>query len=136
MRKLIVFLFMLVSGIVMAQQEPIKVVFDVTSANPDVHRTAAKHLRLMAEAYPDSQFEMVIYSGAIKMVDRKASIAGETLAEMVKRSNVSVVVCEQTMKRHKMVNDDLIPGVGSVPDGIFEIVMKQKEGWGYIKEVN
>lgn len=136
MRKLIVFLFMLVSGIVMAQQEPIKVVFDVTSANPDVHRTAAKHLRLMAEAYPDSQFEMVIYSGAIKMVDRKASVAGETLAEMVKRSNVSVVVCEQTMKRHKMVNDDLIPGVGSVPDGIFEIVMKQKEGWGYIKEVN
>ncbi|RIV73807.1 DsrE family protein [Flagellimonas aequoris] len=136
MRKLIVFLFMLVSGIILAQQEPIKVVFDVTSANPDVHRTAAKHLRLMAEAYPDSQFEMVIYSGAIKMVDRKASVAGETLAEMVKRSNVSVVVCEQTMKRHKMVNDDLIPGVGSVPDGIFEIVMKQKEGWGYIKEVN
>lgn len=136
MRKLIVFLFMLMSGIIVAQQEPIKVVFDVTSANPDVHRTAAKHLRLMAEAYPDSQFEMVIYSGAIKMVDRKASVAGETLAEMVKRSNVSVVVCEQTMKRHKMVNDDLIPGVGSVPDGIFEIVMKQKEGWGYIKEVN
>ncbi|RIV42999.1 DsrE family protein [Flagellimonas pelagia] len=136
MRKLILFLFMLVSGIIVAQQEPIKVVFDVTSANPDVHRTAAKHLRLMAEAYPDSQFEMVIYSGAIKMVDRKASVAGETLAEMVKRSNVSVVVCEQTMKRHKMVNDDLIPGVGSVPDGIFEIVMKQKEGWGYIKEVN
>lgn len=127
---------MLMSGIIVAQQEPIKVVFDVTSANPDVHRTAAKHLRLMAEAYPDSQFEMVIYSGAIKMVDRKASVAGETLAEMVKRSNVSVVVCEQTMKRHKMVNDDLIPGVGSVPDGIFEIVMKQKEGWGYIKEVN
>ncbi len=130
------FLFILVSGIIVAQQEPIKVVFDVTSANPEVHKTAAKHLRLMAEAYPDSQFEMVIYSGAIKMVDKKASAVGETLAEMVKRDNVSVVVCEQTMKRHKMVNDDLIPGVGSVPDGIFEIVMKQKEGWGYIKEVN
>jgi len=124
------------TGLLSAQKEPIKVVFDVTSANPEVHRTAAKHLRLMAEAYPDSQFEMVIYSGAIEMVDKKASVAGETLTEMVKRDNVSVVVCEQTMKRHKMVHDDLIPGVGSVPDGIFEIVMKQQEGWGYIKEVN
>ena len=38
------------------------------------------------------------------------------------------------MKRHKMTIGDLIPGVGSVPDGIYEIVMKQKDGWGYIKE--
>lgn len=118
----------------LAQNEPIKVVFDVTSSNPDVHRTAAKHLRLMAEAYPESEFELVVYSGAIKMVDRKSSVAGETLEEVVKRNNVSVVVCAQTMKRHKMGMDDLIPGVGSVPDGIFEIVKLQKEGWGYIKE--
>lgn len=136
MKKIVLFFMLIVSGFTMAQNEPIQVVFDVTSANPDVHRTAAKHLRLMAEAYPDSQFEMVIYSGAIKLVDRKSSVAGETLSEIVKRDNVSVVVCEQTMKRHKMGMDDLIPGVTTVPDGIFEIVKLQKQGWGYIKEVN
>ncbi|MEO2052410.1 MAG: DsrE family protein [Allomuricauda sp.] len=136
MKSIVLFFSIMVFGFAVAQQEPIQVVFDVTSANPDVHRTAAKHLRLMAEAYPDSQFEMVVYSGAIKLVDRKSSVAGETLSEMVKRDNVSVVVCEQTMKRHKMGMEDLIPGVKTVPDGIFEIVMLQKQGWGYIKEVN
>nr|WP_297787345.1 DsrE family protein [uncultured Allomuricauda sp.] len=136
MKNLIFSLLLLVSGLTLAQNEPIKVVFDVTSSNPDVHRTAAKHLRLMAEAYPESEFELVVYSGAIKMVDRKSSAAGETLEEVVKRDNVSVVVCAQTMKRHKMDMEDLIPGIGSVPDGIFEIVMLQKQGWGYIKEVN
>ncbi|MBO0331411.1 DsrE family protein [[Muricauda] lutisoli] len=136
MKNLILSLLLLVSGLTLAQSEPIKVVFDVTSSNPDVHRTAAKHLRLMAEAYPDSEFELVVYSGAIKMVDRKSSAAGETLEEVVKRDNVSVVVCAQTMKRHEMEMDDLIPGIRSVPDGIFEIVMLQKKGWGYIKEVN
>ena len=134
MKNIVLFLMLMVSGLMLAQNEPIKVVFDVTSSNPDVHRTAAKHLRLMAEAYPESEFELVVYSGAIKMVDRKSSVAGETLEEVVKRNNVSVVVCEQTMKRHKMTMDDLIPGVGSVPDGIYEIIIKQKEGWGYIKE--
>ncbi|WP_375323534.1 DsrE family protein [Flagellimonas sp. GZD32] len=134
MKKAIVLMLIMASSMVMAQTEPIKVVFDVTSSNPDVHRTAAKHLRLMAEAYPDSEFELVIYSGAYKMVDNKSSVAGETLSEIVQKDNVSIVICQQTMKRHEMTMGDLIPGVGSVPDGIYEIIMKQKEGWGYIKE--
>ncbi len=134
MKNILLFLVMMVSGLTLAQNEPIKVVFDVTSSNPDVHRTAAKHLRLMAEAYPESEFELVVYSGAFKMVDKKSSVAGETLSTIVNRDNVSIVICEQTMKRHKMTMDDLIPGVGAVPDGIYELVMKQKQGWGYIKE--
>ncbi|MDF0716859.1 DsrE family protein [Muricauda sp. 334s03] len=134
MKKIVLFLMMMVSGLILAQNEPIKVVFDVTSSNPDVHRTAAKHLRLMAEAYPESEFELVIYSGAYKMVDKKSSVAGETLSDIVNKDNVDIVICQQTMKRHEMTMDDLIPGVGSVPDGIYEIIMKQKEGWGYIKE--
>src|SRR6056297_999914 len=137
MRKTVLFfLMMMVSGLILAQNEPIKVVFDVTSSNPDVHRTAAKHLRLMAEAYPESEFELVIYSGAFKMVDKKSSVAGETLSAIINRDNVDIVICQQTMKRHKMTMDDLIPGVSSVPDGIYEIIMKQKQGWGYIKEAN
>jgi len=135
MRKTVLFfLMMMVSGLILAQNEPIKVVFDVTSSNPDVHRAAAKHLRLMAEAYPESEFELVIYSGAFKMVDKKSSVAGETLSAIINRDNVDIVICQQTMKRHKMTMDDLIPGVGSVPDGIYEIIIKQKQGWGYIKE--
>lgn len=136
MKKAIILILLLVSGFAMAQTEPIKVVFDVTSADPDVHRTAAKHLRLMSEAYPESEFELVIYSGAYKMVDKKSSVAGETLSEIVNNDNVSIVICQQTMKRHEMTMNDLIPGVGSVPDGIYEIVTKQKQGWGYIKEAN
>ncbi len=117
-----------------AQQENIKVVFDVTSGDPGVQRSAARHLRLMSESYPDSEFEMVIYSSAYSMVDNKSSVAGETLREVVKRDNVSIVICQNTMKRNKKDESDLIPGVGTVPDGIFEIVMRQKNGWGYIKE--
>src|SRR5262245_54000564 len=31
--------------------------------------------------------------------------------------------------------DQLLPNVATVPDGIGEIVARQKEGWGYIKAV-
>jgi len=112
-----------------------QVIFDVTSANPEVHKSAARHLRLMSESYPDSQFEMVIYSGAYSMVDDKSSAAGETLRKIVKMNNVSIFACANTLKRNKKTKDDLIAGVDTVPDGIYEIAIKQQNGWAYIKEI-
>jgi intracellular sulfur oxidation DsrE/DsrF family protein len=37
------------------------------------------------------------------------------------------------MEHNNVDSSQLIPGVGIVPDGIYEIVKKQREGWGYIK---
>ena len=135
MKKLITLaLALFIINIAFAQEKPIKVVFDVTSGNTDVHKSAARHLRLMSETYPDSEFEMVVYSSAYKMVDNNSSAAGETLRDIVKNKNVSIVVCQNTMKRNNKTKEDLIPGVTTVPDGIYEIVAKQQLGWGYIKE--
>jgi len=131
---IIIALALFITNIAFAQEKPIKVVFDVTSGNIEVHKSAARHLRLMSESYPDSQFEMVIYSSAYKMVDNNSSAAGETLRKIINNKNVSIVVCENTLKRNKKGKGDLIPGVTTVPDGIYEIVAKQQLGWGYIKE--
>ena len=129
---LILFLFGAFAGL--GQEQPIKIVFDVSSSNPDVHRSAARHLDLESEAYPESEFEMVVYSGAIDLVKKDASPVLETLQKVLGRDNVSIKVCQMTMDRHKMGMDDLIPGITAVPDGIYEIISKQQQGWGYIKE--
>lgn len=117
-----------------AQEVPIKAVFDVTSANPEVHQSAVRHVNLMSEAYPDSSFELVIYSSAYEMVDNKSSTVSEAMHEIIKKENVSIVVCALTLKKNEKDMKDLIPGVGIVPDGIYEIISKQMQGWGYIKE--
>ncbi|WP_430427825.1 DsrE family protein [Maribacter litoralis] len=135
MRNIIIFIaFFLLSLNLFSQKEPIKVVFDLTSGSPDVQRSTARHLRLMSESYPTSEFELVVYSSAYSMVDKNSSVAGETLREIINNDNISIVVCQNTMKRNKKTEKDLIPGVGTVPDGIYEIISKQKQGWGYIKE--
>jgi intracellular sulfur oxidation DsrE/DsrF family protein len=38
------------------------------------------------------------------------------------------------MKRYQVDVSQLIPGVTTVPDGILQIIKRQAEGWGYIKE--
>jgi intracellular sulfur oxidation DsrE/DsrF family protein len=37
------------------------------------------------------------------------------------------------MKNQGITESQLISGVGMVPDGIYELISKQREGWGYIK---
>jgi len=117
-----------------AQDHPVKIVFDVTSNNPKVHGSAMRHVKAMSEAYPDSQFEVVVYSGAINMVLKDKSSVKEDMEALSNNENVSFVVCQGTMKRDNVTTDQLIPGVTTVPDGILEIIKRQKEGWGYIKE--
>jgi len=117
-----------------AQENPVKIVFDVTSSDVNVHQAAVRHVKMMSRAYPDSEFEVVMYSGSIDMVLKDKSSVAEDMEELAKNDNISFVVCQGTMKRHKISEDQIIPGVKQVPDGILEIINKQQEGWGYIKE--
>lgn len=117
-----------------AQDKPVKIVFDVTSDDAKVHQAAVRHVQLMSEAYADAQFEVVMYSGSIDMVLKDKSSVATEIEALAKKDNISFVVCEGTMKRHKVTDDQLIPGLSKVPDGILEIAIKQAEGWSYIKE--
>jgi len=49
------------------------------------------------------------------------------------RPRVSFKVCAIAMKNQNLSRDQLLPWADIVPDGIGEIVARQREGWGYIK---
>lgn len=135
MKKFVFFLFGLILSLaVYAQTPPVKIVFDVTSGEEGVHQSAMRHISVMANQYPDSEFEMVVYSSALDMVLKDKSSVSKELEELAKKENVTFKVCQMSLDRYKLTTSSLIPGVGTVPDGILEIIKKQQEGWGYIKE--
>jgi uncharacterized protein len=119
-----------------AQEKPIKVVFDVTSKDTATHSAVIRHVMLMSKSYPRSMFEVVIYGGALPMVLSEKSTVQKKLSQLVANKNVAFKVCAVTMGRWGVTQANLIPGVGVVPDGILEIVTRQGEGWGYIKEAH
>ncbi|MRX65550.1 DsrE family protein [Maribacter luteus] len=122
------------STMVFAQEKPVKIVFDVTSSNTSVHESAMRHVKMMAKAYPDSKFEMVMYSGAYGMVVKGESTVSDEMEALAENENVDFVVCQASLNRHKIDASQLVAGVRAVPDGILEIIQKQGQGWGYIKE--
>ncbi len=119
-----------------AQENPVKIVFDVTSSDPATHKSTMRHVKMMSQAYPESEFEVVGYSGSLDMFLAKKSSVREDMEALINNKNVSFKVCAATMKRHNSSKDDLVKGVEPVPDGIMEIITKQQQGWGYIKEAH
>ncbi len=124
----------LFSTMVLAQEKPVKIVFDVTSSNTGVHESAMRHVKMMSKAYPDSLFEVVMYSGAYVMVIKDKSTVSADMEALAQNENVDFVVCQASLNRHKIDASQLVSGVRAVPDGILEIIQKQGQGWGYIKE--
>ncbi len=133
-RYLILILVCFLSLSTVGQEKPVKVVFDVTSSDVKVQESAVRHVKMMAESYPNSQFEMVGYSGALDMFLNEKSTVAEDIKMLAQKPNITFAVCEATMARHSATEKDLIPGVKPVPDGILEIANKQQQGWSYIKE--
>ena len=135
-KPIILFLFCLFSQFSFGQDNAVNIVFDVTSPDPNTHQAVTRHLKMMSESYPEAQFEVVLYSKSVDMVLKDKSSVAEDLHKLAAKDNVSVNICAMTLKRREISKDQLISNVGTVPDGIMEIVQKQNEGWAYIKEAH
>jgi hypothetical protein len=134
MKNLIILPLLLLVFDAWAQSNPVKIVFDITSKEEAAHQSTMRHVNMMAAAYPDAEFEVVVYGGALPMVLKDNSSVAEDILQFEGSKQVSIKVCEGTMQRHQVDHTQLLPGVTTVADGILEIVTKQGEGWGYIKE--
>ena len=137
MKKVIVAIaFQVVALSSFAQTNPVKIVFDITSKDTLAHQTALRHVSMMVKAYPQSTFMLIVYGSALPMFVKGKSTIEKDLAALTENKNVSFKVCSATMKRQNVDKSQLVAGVEVVPDAIMEIVTKQAEGWGYIKEGN
>lgn len=119
-----------------AQNKPVKILFDVTSKDSLTHQAVIRHVKGMSSTYATSMFEVVVYGGAISMLLKDQSTVADAIQSVSSNKNVAFAVCAETMRRQNIDKSQLIPGVVIVPDAIMEIVTKQGEGWGYIKEAH
>ncbi len=136
MKKLLALLIFLSASLAAsAQKAPYNVVFDVTSKDTVVHQMVMRWVKGITSEYPDANIEVVYYGKSLDMITKGKSVVEEDVIKYASGKNVSFKVCAVAMKNNDVSPNQLLPGVQSVPDGIYEIISKQHEGWGYIKAV-
>ena len=134
MRKLslltIVLLF--VSQFSQAQKD-YKVVFDLTSGDTLSQQTVVRWVNEVIKTEPTAQVEVVMFGKGLPLVVKDKSALANDVTSLATNKNVAFKVCAIALANQKIDKSQLLTGVQIVPDGIYEIVSKQKEGWGYIK---
>jgi intracellular sulfur oxidation DsrE/DsrF family protein len=132
----IFFLLLLACGLAYAQAPQYRVVFDLTSKDSLDQQAVMRWVKEIRASNPDAQLEVVMYGKGFNLVmTEKSSMASDVKAAL-KNPNTTFSVCAVAMKNNNVTLSQLFPGVKTVPDGIYEIISKQHEGWGYIKVVH
>jgi len=134
MKKYRLLLLLLVSSFSLAaQQADYKVLFDLTSRDSVDQKNVVRWLREISEGNPNAKMEVVMYGRGLELAVKDKSYVSEEIGKLSSNKNISFKVCAIAMKNNNISRDQLLAGIDVVPDGIYEIISKEKEGWGYIK---
>ena len=124
---------LLIPGFVHAQDHPYRVVFDLTSRDSLEQKAVLRWLREVGTSSPNAQMEVVMYAKGFELVMPERSSYIADVKEAMKNPNVTFKVCAIALKNNNVDKSQLLAGVQTVPDGIYELVAKQQDHWGYIK---
>jgi len=69
------------------------------------------------------------------IVKDKSTVAGDVI-KLGTENKVTFAACEHAMQVFNISKGQLLNGVTTVPDALYELVIKQAEGYGYIKVTN
>lgn len=116
-----------------SQPPPYKVVFDLTSSDPLDQQAVLRWINEVKAVNPKTETEVVMYGRGLDLIIADKTTRAADVAKAITDLHASFRVCAIAMKNQQLDKSQLLPNVEIVPDGIGEIVAKQRAGWGYIK---
>ena len=133
MRKLSFTAVLLILSLLTFAQKDYKVVFDLTSGDTISQQMAIRWVNEIVKAEPTAQVEVVMFGKGLPLAVKDRSAVANDVVSLATNKNVAFKVCSVALANQKIDKSQLLPGVQTVPDGIYEVISKQREGWGYIK---
>jgi intracellular sulfur oxidation DsrE/DsrF family protein len=119
-----------------AQSRPYNIVFDITTGDTATHTRVIRWSKGILESFPDAKIEIVFYGKALDMIVNGRSTVTNDVIKLATEKKVTFAVCEHAMQVFNIDKSQLLNGVITVPDALYELIIRQQEGYGYIKVVN
>jgi intracellular sulfur oxidation DsrE/DsrF family protein len=127
---LIFFLFPLFA---LAQTEPMhRVVIQFSDSDSLSQASVTGQVKNIRAVWPNAAIEVVCHGPGLDLLVTKKSKAATAVQEWSKKG-VVFAACQNTMQRRNVKPEDLLPAAASVPSAMVELIVKQEEGWAYVK---
>lgn len=125
-----------VAGSLFSQTKPYNIVFDLTTSDTATHQRVIRWSKAILESHPDAKVEIVFYGRALDMIVKDKSTVAADVIKLATEKKVTFAACEHAMQVFNISKSQLLNGVTTVPDALYELVIKQADGYGYIKVTN
>jgi len=109
-----------------------KIIFQLTDGNPEIHTKFIRQIYNVIEAAPNSKIEVVTQGMGVDILTKENNSFVKDLENLTNRG-VNFVICENTLKQRNLKKEQFLTLAGFVPSAILELVIKQEQGWIYIK---
>ena len=110
-----------------------RVVIQLSSSDTLVWKGLMNNLKSLKEGWGETvEIEVVVHSAGIEMLMTAKTTEQKRITEF-KNMGIVFVACQNTMKAKKLTKEEIIAEAGYVPMGVGEIIMKEEQGWSYLK---
>ena len=108
-----------------------KVVVQLSNNDTLVHKSLIRQLNNILNAFETVSIEVVVHGPGIDMMMRNAPY--ENNLHLLSGKGIRFLACQNTMNEKKIKVEDLNDVTKVIPAGIAHIIIRQSEGWSYIK---
>ncbi|MEC5144091.1 DsrE family protein [Chitinophaga sp. 212800010-3] len=111
-------------------------VFQITSGERDAQSAMLGQLRNLLRYTDETNtrvaVEVVVHGQAWTMLLAVDNPQAAGVQELHQRG-IRFLICRNTMNSHQLELSLLFPFVEVIPAGVVHLIMRQQEGWGYIR---
>ena len=139
MKKIISILFLSVMALLFTNSihaqaiKEHKVVIQLNTADTASWSSTIGNIKNLQKVWPNNiSIEVVVHGkGLDLLVANKTHLANDVNG--LTKEGVVFSACENSMRKHNITKADLLPVAMTVPSGVAELVLKQEQGWSYLK---
>ena len=110
-----------------------KVIFQVSDNDPAKWNLALNNVKNIQQdlGRDNVEVELVAYGPGLPML--KLDSAVSTRVSDALAQGVKILACENTMTNTKTTRADMLPNLGYVKSGVVELMVKQQQGYSYLR---
>jgi intracellular sulfur oxidation DsrE/DsrF family protein len=109
-----------------------RIVFHLATSDTLAQKALVKQVSNVLDYWNTAKIEVVVHNNGINFMKQDEARFAKEIATL-KQRGVVFAVCENTMKQRKIEKTQILQSAVFVPVGLAEIVLRQEEGWSYIK---
>ena len=109
----------------------LKVVIQLNANDPAIQKSLIGQVNNILKALGNIPIEVMAHGAGVDLLLQGSSMKNNV--ELLNEKGVVFLICQNTLNDRKVEITEFLPFCKVVPSGVAHIIVRQSEGWSYLK---